>query len=48
MASGQRFRVLNVIDDVTKQYLATISDTTHEGTARGRRAALGGMTAATR
>jgi len=31
MASGQRFRVLNVIDDVTKQCLAAIPDTSISG-----------------
>lgn len=31
MASGRRFRVLNVVDDVTKEWLAAVSDTSISG-----------------
>lgn len=31
MASGRRFRVLNVVDDVTREYLAAVPDTSISG-----------------
>ena len=37
-ASGRRFRILNVIDDVTRECLAAIADTSISGRQRGARA----------